>query len=194
VTAPAQIPSGRGFTLIEVAVALTIFAMSMAVLLEAQISSLNNANKARNLTIASILARSKMIDIEQKLFDEGLTLNEVTEDGDFAEEGHADYKWKYSLTEIELDLSSLTSLCAGFGGGDDKKSDSGCEGMLSGLGAPLESLMDELSKSMRMAELTVSWPDGKFTGSMRIRALLSRDDFGLQPATPFGTTPPVVPP
>jgi hypothetical protein len=83
-------------------------------------------------------------------------------------------------------------LCAGFGGGgDDKESGAGgCEGMLSGLGAPLDSLMDELSKSMRMAELTVSWQDGKYNQSMRIRALLSRDDFGLQPANPFNTPPP----
>ncbi len=183
--------SSQGFTLIEVAVALTIFALTMAVLLEAQVSSLNNAGRARALTIASVLARSKMIDIEQKLFDEGLTLNEVTEDGDFGEEGHADYKWKYSLTEIELDLSSLTSLCAGFSGGDGAEGGNSCEGMVSGLGAPLESLMDELSKSMRMAELTVTWPDGKFTQSMRVRALLSRDDFGLQATNALGITPPL---
>ncbi len=180
-----------GFTLIEVAVALTIFALSMAVLLESQVSSLNNAGRARNMTIAAVLARSKMIDIEQKLFDEGLTINDVSEDGDFAEEGHPDYKWKYSLTEVELDISSLSSLCAGFGGADDKDAGSGCEGMVSGLGGQLDGFMDNLSKSMRMADLTVTWPDGKFTQSMQIRALLSRDDFGLQPTSPLGITPPV---
>ena len=177
----AAAPGPRGFTLIEVAVALTIFAITMTVLLEAQVSSLNNANRARDLTIAALLARGKMIDVEQKLFDEGFTINEVSEEGDFGEEGQPTYKWAYSLTEVELDLGSLTSLCAGLGGGDGEEADTGgCESLLSGLGAPLESLMDELGKSLRLASLTVTWPDGKFSQSMTVRALLTSDDFGLQ--------------
>ncbi|MBI5509534.1 MAG: prepilin-type N-terminal cleavage/methylation domain-containing protein [Deltaproteobacteria bacterium] len=184
----------RGFTLIEVAIALTIFAMSIAVLLEAQVSSLHNADKARGLTVASILARAKMVDIERKLFDEGFTLNEVNEDGDFTEEGHADYKWKYRLSEVELDLSALSSLCSGFGDdkGDKEAAGAGCEDMLSGLGGPIESLLDQISKSLRLAELTVTWPDGKFHESMTVRALLTREDLGVQAVDPFnpGKAPP----
>ncbi len=169
-----------GFTLMEVVVAMMILAMSLTVLLQAQVSSLNNAGKARDMTIATVLARSKMIDMEQKLFDEGFTMGEVNEEGDFGEEGHPDYKWKYRLSEIEIDLSMLTSMCGKFGGGDDAEA-GGCESMLSGFGAPLETLMTQIGKSLRLGELTVSWNSGKYDGSMTVRALMSRDDMALTP-------------
>src|SRR5690242_8282702 len=97
----------RGFTLLEVVVALAVLGISLAVLIEAQVSSLNNAGRARGLTIASLLARSKMIDLEQQLFDEGFTLGDQTEEGDFSEESHPEIKWSAKIKEIELDLSTL---------------------------------------------------------------------------------------
>ena len=190
----------RGFTLIEVAIALVIFAISLSVLLEAQVSSLNNAGRARGMTIAALLARSKMIDAEQKLLDEGFTMGEVSEEGSFEEEGHPDYKWKYRLTEVEMDLTSLTSLCTAFEGdtGGSKKDEAGggCDAMLSGLGAPLESLTSNIAKSIRLADLTVTWPDGKYTEKMNVRALLTREDFAFQPDNPFVSplNPPPPPP
>ncbi|MEM6734211.1 MAG: prepilin-type N-terminal cleavage/methylation domain-containing protein, partial [Myxococcota bacterium] len=61
----------RGFTLLEVMIALLILAVSLAVLLQAQAGSLANSSRARDMTVATLLARSKMIDIEQVVFDEG---------------------------------------------------------------------------------------------------------------------------
>ena len=74
----------RGFTLLEVVIALAILAIYLGVLLEVQVSSLNAASRSRDLSIASMLARAKMIDVEQKLFDEGFTLGDVEEEGERA--------------------------------------------------------------------------------------------------------------
>ena len=59
-----------GFSLLEVVIALAILALGLATLLDAQSSSLRSTGRTRELTIATLLARSKMIDIEKELFDE----------------------------------------------------------------------------------------------------------------------------
>ncbi|OGQ82415.1 MAG: hypothetical protein A2289_26510 [Deltaproteobacteria bacterium RIFOXYA12_FULL_58_15] len=175
-----QTHSGSGFTLIEVAISIAILAIGLGALLDAQANSLHNVDRARDLTIATLLARSKMIDVEQKLFDEGFTMGEEKEEGSFEEEGQKDYEWAYRIAELEIDLSSLTSMCSGFS--EDTDGESGdCEAMLSGFAGPFESLTDELGRSIRLVELTVSWKKGKFTDQMTLRALVTREDFNLQP-------------
>lgn len=170
----------RGFTLLEVVVALAILALSLTVFLETQAANLANAGRARNLTVATLLARSKMIDIEQKLFDEGFTLGDTEEEGDFGEEEHADVKWHYRISEIELEMGSLSSMCGALSGDDESQAGS-CESMVAGLGAPLEGLLGEVGRSVRLVELTVRWPDGAHEESMSVKTLLTREDFGVAP-------------
>lgn len=171
----------RGFTLIEVSVALVILAISLTVLLEVQVSSLANASRSRGLTIGSLLARSKMIDIEQTLFDEGFTLGEDSDEGDFDEEGHEDFKWSYTVTEIEFDLGGLGGMCGGFGeeGGDGGD----CESMLGGFGGALDNFTRELGRSMRLVLLTVTWPEGKYEEKLEVHAIVTREDYSMAPVT-----------
>ena len=114
----------RGFTLLEVLIALMILSISLTVLLQAQASSLANAGRSRDITIATLLARSKLIDIEKKLFHEGFVVNTEDEDGNFREEGHEEITWKYRVSEIKLDLSALSSLCGSLSPGEGKEAKS----------------------------------------------------------------------
>lgn len=190
----------RGFTLLEVVVALAILGISLGVLMDAQVSSLAAAGRARNITIATLLARSKMIDIEQKLFDDGFTLGDQEENGDFNDEGHAEIKWKAKVMEVELDLARLGDLGGeAAGGAKGKKGDEGgmgADGMLAGLGAPIEGLIQGIGQNMRIVDLTVTWPDGKYKESMRVRAVETKDDLGSAAQVPGGlnTDPPIRPP
>jgi general secretion pathway protein I len=161
---------------------MLILAVALTALLQAQSSSLRHAARTRGVTIASLLARSKMIDIEHHLFDEGFTMGEDTDEGNFEEEGHPDIKWEYRITELEMDLASLSSLCGGFSE-EEGGSAADCEGMLSGFAGPFESLTEELARSMRMVELTVIWPSGNGSEEMQVRALVTREDFAMQPAS-----------
>lgn len=185
-------PQGqRGFTLIEVVIALGILAISLVVLLQAQAASLANAATSRDMTVAVLLARSKMIDIEQKLFHDGFVVGEVTDEGDFKEEGHEEIKWKYKLTEIELDLSTLSGLCGSETEGEDDSSKStapaggavgnDCQTMMSSMAGPMQSLTEEISRSIRLADLEVSWSDGLYTPKFSVHALLTREDFSAAP-------------
>lgn len=187
-------PSG-GFTLLEVVVSLAILALSLGVLLESQVSSLANADRTRALTVATLLARSKVIDVEQHVFDEGFPTGESKEEGDFEEEGHPEIKWKWKVAEIKLDLSSLSSMCGLLGGGtggsgkeskDDKGSKdskdpkggaapaASCESMLSSLGGPMGGITEGLTQSLRAVEVTVTWPLGRHSESMTIRGFVTR--------------------
>ena len=170
-----------GFTLLEVVIALAILAVSLMVLLESQVSSLANAGRARDLTIATLLARAKMVDVEQRLFDEGFTMGDLEDNGDFTEEGHALFKWHYKVSEVEFDLSSLGDLCGSalaVGGEEGEDEGGGCEGMLSGLGGPLSSLTGDVAQAVRAVDLVVTWPVGKFEESLSLRSLATREDFG----------------
>jgi len=186
----------RGFSLLEVMIALGILAMSLTVLLESQASSVNNAGRSRDLSIATLLARSKMIDLEQNLFDEGFTVGDTEDEGDFEEEGFEDIKWKSKISEVELDLSSLAGLCGAFSGGGEEGEEGGesamdCEGLLGGMGGmegALSAFTGEISQSLRLMSLTVTWPVGKYSESLSVRAMITRDDFGIQRVDPGAMT------
>lgn len=172
-------PNANGFTLLEVVIAVAILGISLTVLLTTNAASINNAARARDLTIATLLTRSKMIDIEQQIVDEGFTLGDETDSGDFGEEGHKEIKWESKLTEVELTLDAFTDLCEGFS--DDASGEGGCDSMLGGFGAILESTMSSIGNSVRYVELTVTWPVGhKYTEKMTVTALLTREDWAAQ--------------
>ena len=176
----------RGFTLLEVVVALAILGVSLTALLETQAASLNNAGRSRDLTVASLLARAKMIDIEQKQNHDGFTVNTEEDDGDFRNEGHPEITWKARVSPIQLDLSALSSLCGSLGGGGGSKSKAfggasveatDCENALGGIGATVGSFTEEIGQAMRVADLEVSWPDGRTKRTMSVRGLLVKDDY-----------------
>jgi len=179
---PREVYNSRGFTLLEVLVALVILSLSLGVLLETQASSLSNAGRSRDISIATMLARAKMVDIEQKLFDDGFSQGTQEEKGNFQDEGYEAIFWNYKISEIELDLGGLSALCALVSDStDNKDAASSCEQQLGILSGPMTALTDEISRSVRTIELTVAWPVGKYNETVNIRALVTREDFNLNP-------------
>ena len=181
----------RGFSLLEVVIALAILAISLTVLLETQIASITNAGRSRDLSIATMLARSKLIDIEQQLFHDGFKASTEEDGGNFSDIGYPEIAWKSRVIEVELNMQALSSLCGTFGaraeakaqkltGGDGPPGTGDCESMLSGFGSILGSFTDEMARSMRLLDLNLTWPEGKHSGHLQIHSLLTRDDFGTQ--------------
>ena len=173
----------QGFTLIEVVVALAILAISLTVLLETQIANLRAAGRSRDLTIATLLCRSKMVDIERQLFDDGFTAGDAEEDGNFSEEGYPKITWKAKIIEVQLDLSMIGNITGGDGEGNTPSTES----IVSGLAGPFETFVQEVGRSVRVISLTVTWPDGKYHDSMNVRSLVTREDLSLVPAEAIET-------
>lgn len=178
----------RGFTLLEAMIALLILAGSLAVLMQVQASSLAKAARARDMSVASLLARSKMIDIEQEIFDDGFAQGEQVDKGDFEEEGYAEIKWRSRIAEIDLDIGLLEDLCgtdqdAGLEGSE------GCAGMLGSIGGLVEPVTQNIANSIRLVELEIEWPEGRYKNGFSVRTLLTRDGFTFAGGTPGGGGP-----
>ncbi len=52
---------------------------------------------AKKLTVATLLARSKMTDLEQKLYDKGFNADDDEDAGDFSDDGWPSYKWRAKI-------------------------------------------------------------------------------------------------
>lgn len=84
----------RGFSLLEVMIAMAIMGLSLVYLFEAQARSMKLAAKGRALNIATQLARKKLIDCKYDLLKKGFSIGDYGSDGTFEEDGFKDYKWE----------------------------------------------------------------------------------------------------
>jgi general secretion pathway protein I len=120
--------------LLEVVVALAILGVSLVAVLDINASAVYSHVYAKKLTVATLLARSKMTDLEQKLYDEPLSPDDDEDAGDFSEDGWPGFKWRAKVIVPKTNGLSPDQL---FGalfnlplGGDGKD---GAGGMLAGL-------------------------------------------------------------
>jgi general secretion pathway protein I len=137
----------RGFTLLEVVVAMAILGLALVAVFDLNAGAVASHAYAKRLTIATMLARSKMTDIEQDLYDKGFDNDDREINGDFRAEGWEAYTWKAQIltprtTEISPDklLEALFNLPPGTGGTEGLAAllgggrDGGVGGALSSLG------------------------------------------------------------
>jgi len=88
---------GYGFTLLEVMVAMSIIAIALTAVLGLQSQSISLASEAKFSTTASLLAKSKMAEIEAK------EPEDLTDDsGDFGED-FPGYIWQLTVSDVMFD-------------------------------------------------------------------------------------------
>ncbi|MBL8912443.1 MAG: type II secretion system protein [Archangium sp.] len=92
-----KLPRPRAFTLLEVVVAMSILAVSLVAVLDINTNAVYAHVYAKKLTVATLLARSKMTDLEQKMYDEPLPADDEEDAGDFSAEGWPGYKWRAKI-------------------------------------------------------------------------------------------------
>ena len=182
--------ASHGFSLLEVLIALAILGMSLGVLLQSQAQSLDATGRARDYNIASTLMRLKLVDIEAEVLEDGFVIGSVESEGDFADDGFPDFQWKAKVSEIEMDLTSISSLCEsmmGSGEGDDLGGDDAmaggmtCESLLGGAaGSVLQSVSDDLTRGMRAIEVRIEWKNAGYTEGFSTRAIITRPDFDTE--------------
>ncbi len=176
----------RGFTLLEVMVALAVLAGSLMAVADLSGNALRNYVYARDLSVATLLARGKMAELEEKYEDSGFTDFDQTEEGTFADQGEPGMRWKLELLKPTSDLTAEKILGAFLGGGEG---DTGTQEMIGKLlgggaspgagskggpssGAPggllggvlqgqIKAFTEELKKGVRQVSLRVTWLDGK---------------------------------
>jgi general secretion pathway protein I len=83
----------RGFTLLEVVVALAILAVALMAIFSLNSGAVASHAYVKRLSVATLLARSKMTDLEQLIYDKGMPADDDEESGDFSDEGFGNFKW-----------------------------------------------------------------------------------------------------
>jgi general secretion pathway protein I len=88
----------KGFTLMEVMIAMAILAIALVTIFQSQSQSISMTGNSRFLTTASLLAQGKMAEIEM------LDIKDVrTDNGDFGD-GFPDYNWRVELKDTDFDV------------------------------------------------------------------------------------------
>ena len=108
----------RGFTLLEVMVALAVLAGSLMAVAVLSGNAMRNYVYSRELSVATLLARGKMAELEEKYEDAGFTDFDQTEEGTFADQGEPNMRWKLELQKPSSDLTAEKILAAFLGGGE----------------------------------------------------------------------------
>ncbi len=85
-----------GFTLLEVLIAMAILAMGLVAVLQMQTQSISMSGESRFLTTASLLAQSKMADIEAEA-----TPGNRSQKGDFSPD-RPEYAWTIQVTDTQI--------------------------------------------------------------------------------------------
>lgn len=126
----------RGFTLVEVMLALAILGAALVVLVKSIAGNVTAAQDSFYMGVSTDLARGKMYDLEETLLQEGFQETEQELEGDFSEEGWDKITWKARIEPVELpSFDVLMGLAqaesgeggegAGSGSGDGSGSGSG---------------------------------------------------------------------
>jgi general secretion pathway protein I len=184
----------RGFTLLETVVALAILAMALMAIFDINSGAIANHAYAKKLTVATLLARSKMTDLEQTLYDEGFSTDDKEESGDFSAEGWDNYKWRAKIIAPQTDgvspdqligaifnlpigeggdLGGLASMFGGSGGKDDKggpqQGMNPMAGAAMGMAQPMfTQMVQQITQTVREVHLTVYWRDGTQVESLDV--------------------------
>ncbi|HPC07740.1 MAG TPA: type II secretion system minor pseudopilin GspI [Smithella sp.] len=86
----------KGFTLMEVMVAMAILAIALVSIFQLQSQSISMATDSRFMTTAALLAQSKMVEVETQS-----PLSNKTENGDFGPD-YPQYAWQLIIGDTQL--------------------------------------------------------------------------------------------
>jgi general secretion pathway protein I len=94
----------RGFTLLEVMVALALLGLGMVVLIKSAAGNILSTEEAHMMGIVTDLARGKMYDIEEILLKDGFTDTDQSQESEkcFEDEGWPNICYSYKVEEAKM--------------------------------------------------------------------------------------------
>jgi len=176
----------KGFTLLEVIVAVAILGLSLTAIFASESGSLRTAARARHTHIATLLARCKMGEIEEQILREGFPAVDDHGNDDCCDGAEVDgYKCNWSVNMVTLPTSVSTQETHATAGRTNRDSDDiddvasralgqigtagdflagggdrgGLENMLLDLAIPV--LTPAIESQVRRATVQVVWHEGE---------------------------------
>lgn len=118
-----------GFTLLEVMVAVLILALSLTAIFVSEGGAIKAAHKARKITVASLLARCKMAELEEMVATDGLPAIDDSGTDECCEDAEVEgFSCQWRIERVVLPDDML------LGGGDEEGEGGEGGGGLGGLG------------------------------------------------------------
>jgi len=154
--------SSRGFTLLEVLIAMAILSIALLVLSRAQSNGIVVSQYEEQQITAATLAKWKMVDIELELEKKGFGDDEKENCGKFEEDlddkAFAGWEWCWTLKKVNLPLPM--DMLGGKKNGDGSGGDNGGAPPALPGGLDPKAAGDALSKAVRVLKLTIKWKLG----------------------------------
>lgn len=157
-----------GFSLMEVMVALAILAMSFSALVLVQSRATRLAVQSRHISIATQLARFKLMECKREAQKKIATVSDFKIDGDFSDLGYEDYKWECHAPKFNMKTPSASKL-------EERAKSQAPEGAKDKMGAtsstmsPMLSIITEsLGDSVRELVVIVRWSKDNVEDELRV--------------------------
>ncbi len=170
--------AARGFTLLEVMIAMAILAAALTGLVVATSQAIKAENKAKLMATATFLARGKIVDIEDELFEKGFSEFEKELSGGFEDKGFKRFSWRATIDKVELpsneqvqnmvtkanEARQALSGQPASSSSSSSSSGSNASGMGPGAGmlsSQFQTIKEVLEQGIRRVTLRVEWFEGK---------------------------------
>ena len=183
-----------GFTLLEVLVAVAILGLALSSIFSSEAGAIKVANRARRTSYATVLARCKLGEIEEKVMKDGLpavSASDTDECCDGAEIEGFTCDWSIERIVLpdqgEQEGGVLDEAAGGAAGGGDPLNGQSLESMMSGGGAAMGGLSEmamsytypvlksTIEEQVRRVTVTVRWQEGSREHSFDVVQYLVAD-------------------
>jgi general secretion pathway protein I len=158
-------------------VAMAILTLGLVSLLQVQARSAEMAIAAREMTVATMLARGKLYDCQTDLLKKGFSVGDYDESGNFDDEGYPTFFWECHAYKPDMptgegvgDMGSAAS-ALGMGASSDAAGAAAPAGAEMGMGmiAPvLQQMASVLGDSIREMVVIVRWGAGVDQQELRV--------------------------
>lgn len=148
----------RGFTFIEVMVAMLIFVLAVLAAVDISRGSVRATRDAKEMSVASWLVQNAMVELETKLEAEGVDKGcEKKKEGRFKPPYEA-YNWTSYCNEIEFNISEAAAKLAMANGEEEEDTNEASNAVQKMI---IETSSDYIKKAMRELHTEVTWVRGK---------------------------------
>ena len=160
----------RGFTLLELMIAIFILALAATILLGTESTSMRMMGYANNMAVINMLTRAKMQDLEyevqHQVKEEGVEEDYFEDyDGDYGDQGYDDIYWSAKVQSIELSDEAANDFSESvmaqiYGTGDEGGTLSGnttITQFLPTMVGFMPMIINQLGQRIRKITLTTSW-------------------------------------
>jgi len=157
--------SERGFTLMEVMISLAILSIALVAILDMHSGGLRTHDYARKLTQATLLARGKMVELEDEAYQKDFSELGEVRTGTFEEEGAPKFKWEAQLLKpaADIDIQKIFALISQVSGDHDDSPETGGADPMQAMGPLFQPILAAVNpvikEGFRELRLTVRWSD-----------------------------------